>query len=123
MQYFNSRRFTLVALAVFGLGASTLLTGCWEKDDNGCRGPKGSVCNTAVTVVDLSARGGCGLALRLADGSYVVPTGSSWLDFHAKAGDRLLVGYPTKHDDDDRSDCPAGPAVKLGCVSLNPGAI
>ena len=43
-------------------------------------------------------------------------------DFHAKAGDKVLVGYTAKKndgDDDDKSTCPAGQLVTLGCISAN----
>lgn len=123
MKHFSSRGFIFATLTLFSLSASTLLTGCFdkEKDHEGdCNGPSGSVCNTAVTVVDLSATTGCGLALQLADGTYLIPTGSTWTDFHATAGQKLLVGYNLKkNDDDDQNSCTAGPAAKLGCVSVN----
>lgn len=126
MKRFSSRGFIFATLTVFSLGASTLLTGCFDKEkdkDEDCNGPKGGVCNTTVTVVDLSATTGCGLVLKLADGTYVIPTGSTWTDFHATAGQKLLVGYNVKKDDgddDDKHSCTAGPAAKVGCVSVNP---
>ena len=128
MKRFSSRGFVFATLTLFSLSASTLLTGCFDKEkdkDGDCNGPKGSVCNTAVTVVDLSATTGCGLALQLADGTYLVPTGSTWTDFHATAGQKLLVGYRSEKndgDDDDKSSCSAGPTAKLGCVSVNTAA-
>jgi len=126
MKRFSSRGFVFATLTLFSLSASTLLTGCFDKEkdkDGDCNGPKGSVCNTAVTVVDLSATTGCGLALQLADGTYLVPTGSTWTDFHATTGQKLLVGYRTEKNDgdaDDQSSCTAGPTAKVGCVSVNP---
>ena len=56
--------------------------------------------------------------------TYVVPTGSTWTDFHATAGQKLLVGYSMEKndddDDDDKNACTAGLAAKLGCVSVDP---
>ena len=109
-------------LATLALG-TTLLAGCWKKehdDDDEC--PKGAVCNTAAAVVDMSGTGGCGLALRLENGTILAPAGRAWNDFHAKAGDKLLLGYytPSKKDDDDHCTCTAYPQAKVGCVSLNP---
>lgn len=117
----------LATLTLFSLGASTLLTGCFEKDgkEGGCS-PKGGTCSTTAVVVDLSKTTGCDLVLHLADSTYVVPTGSTWTNFHAKAGDKVLVGYVVKKNDgdaeddtDDQNSCSAGPAVELGCISVN----
>lgn len=66
--------------------------------------PEGLRGNTAITVVDLSVTTGCGLALQLADGTYLVPTGSTWTDFHASTGQKLLVGYRTEKNDGDADD-------------------
>lgn len=124
MKRFSSRRAALATLTLFGLGASTLLTGCFEKDGkdgSGCS-PQGGTCTTAATVVDLSKTTGCGLALHLADSTYVVPTGSTWTNFNAKAGEKVLVGYTVKKNDGDAADvnsCTAGPLVELGCISAS----
>jgi len=119
------RSFTLTALALCGLGASVALTGCWEKEGGrgDCTAPNGSACTTAATVVDLSATTGCGLALRLADGTYVVPTGSTWTNFHATVGQQVLVGYPTNSKGKNcaggpQKTCSAGPTAELGCISI-----
>ncbi len=125
MNHFFARSRAVAALALLGLGATTLLTGCFDHDKegrDGCHHPKNSVCNTAVTVVDKSATTGCGLMLQLADGTLVVPTGRAWEAFHATAGQKLTVGYSIKKDDgdaDDRNNCPAGPLAAVGCVTLN----
>ncbi|TDN40562.1 hypothetical protein E4631_10400 [Hymenobacter sp. UV11] len=125
MKRFSSRRAAFATLALFSLGSSTLLTSCFDKDgEKGSCTPKGSTCSTAVTVVDLSKTTGCGLALHLADSTYVVPTGATWTNFHAKAGDKLLVGYTTlkKHNcstDSTKASCTAGPLVELGCISAS----
>ena len=118
MKRITSRRIVFAALTLVGLSASTVLTGCFEKDDKGsCGNPKGGTCNTAVTVVDLSKTTGCGLALHLADSTYLVPTGENWTNYHAKTGDKLLVGYSVKRN--APAACPAGPFVELGCISAN----
>jgi len=120
MKHIISRGLALASLILLGLGAGTLLTGC-DKRHHDCDGPNGSVCNTAATVVDLSTTTGCGLALQLANGTYVVPTGATWTDFHATVGEKVLVGYALKkndHDADDQNACPAGPLAKVGCISV-----
>ncbi|MGI4863327.1 MAG: hypothetical protein ACRYFZ_05340 [Janthinobacterium lividum] len=109
-------RPAFATLALFSLSASTLLSGCWEKDKQSCT-PKGSTCDTAAKVVDLSATTGCGLALHLADSTYVVPTGDTWTNFHAKAGDKVRIGYTVKKN--SPNTCTAGPLVELGCISAN----
>lgn len=124
MKRFTLRGPAFAALTLLGLGASTLLTGCFDKEDRdgGCNSPKGGTCTTAATVVDLSATTGCGLALQLADGTYVVPAGRTWTDFHATVGQHLLVGYTVKKNDadaDDQNACPAGALVELGCISVS----
>lgn len=120
MKRFSSRGAAFATLTLLSLGTGTLLTGCFEKDDksSGCS-PAGGTCNTAVTVVDLSKTTGCGLALHLADSTYVVPTGAAWTNFHAKAGDKLLVGYTVKKSATSQQTCAAGPLVELGCISAN----
>lgn len=119
MTRFTTSRPALAVLTLLGLGASTLLTGCWEKDGKGdCQAPTGGTCSIAARVVDLSKTTGCGLALHLADSSYVVPTGSLWTDFHATAGQYVLVGYTKKTA--CQTTCKAGPLVELGCISVNP---
>ncbi len=126
MKHFSSRRAAFATLALFSLGASTLLTSCFDKEDknSSCATPTGATCSTAVTVVDLSKTTGCGLALHLADSTYVVPTGATWANFHAKAGDKLLVGYTTVKKrncstDSTKTSCTAGPLVELGCISAS----
>jgi len=118
MKSFSSRRLAFATLTLVSLGASTLLTSCFDKDKEGegCT-PKGSTCDTAATVVDLSATTGCGLALQLADNTYVVPTGETWTNYTAKAGDKVLIGYTTKKK--ANATCPAGPVVELGCISAD----
>ena len=118
MKRFTSRSLALAAFTLVGLTGSTLLTGCFEKDGRGsCGGPKDSTCNTAATVVDLSKTTGCGLALHLADSTYLVPTGANWTNYHAKAGDKVLVGFSAIRN--AAATCPAGPVVELGCISVN----
>ena len=61
MNSFFARSRAVVALALLGLGATTLLTGCFDHDKegrDGCHNPKNSVCNTAVTVVQWLRFGG-----------------------------------------------------------------
>lgn len=123
MKRFSSCGVAFATLSL--LGASTILTSCFDKGDEGEKGgcsPKGGTCNTAVTVVDLSKTTGCGLALHLADSTYVIPTGRTWTNFHATAGEKVLVGYTLKKNDGDADDvnsCPAGPLVDLGCISVS----
>ena len=119
MKHFSSRGTAFAAFSLLGLSASTLLTGCFEKGEKGSCSPTGGTCSTAVTVVDLSKTTGCGLALHLADSTYVVPTGQTWTNFHAKAGDKLLVGYTATKKCSAPAACAAGPLVELGCISLN----
>lgn len=83
----------------------------------------------AATVVNLSQTTSCGLALHLADSSYVVPTGATWANFHATAGEQVLVGYASERRGHSvskrcgvRDSCSAGPLVELGCISANPTA-
>jgi hypothetical protein len=124
MKHFSSRGVAFATLTLFSLGASTLLTSCFDKEGHGhgsCS-PTGGVCNTAAKVVDLSKTTGCGLVLHLADSTYVIPTGATWTNFHAKAGDKVMVGYTIKKNDGDADDvntCSAGPLVELGCISLS----
>jgi hypothetical protein len=114
-----SRRTASAMLVLLGLGASTLLTSCFDKGEKEACTPKGGACDTAATVEDLSQTTGCGLALHLADGTYVVPTGATWTNFHPKAGDKVLVGYTTKKNCGTQKTCAAGPLVELGCISIN----
>ncbi len=126
MKNLFSSGFRFATLALLGLGLSTSLSGCFDKDHDH-DGPKGSVCNTAATVV--TQDGSTALALRLADGSLLVPTGALWTDFHAKAGEKVLVGLRQagksghgschKDDDDDDDDARDG---NMGCISVNAGA-
>jgi hypothetical protein len=119
MKHFSSRSVAFGALTLLGMG---LLTSCFDKGDKDGCSPKGGTCTTAATVVDLSTTTGCGLALQLADNTYVIPTGSTWTNFHATAGEKVLVGYTLKRNDgdaDDVSSCTAGPLVQLGCISVN----
>ena len=122
MKRFPSQRRFSTALTILALSAGTLLTGCLElgsKDDKDGCSPKGGTCDTAATVVDLSATTGCGLALQLADSTYVIPTGATWTNYAAKAGDKVLVGYSVKKRGASQSTCTAGPVVELGCISVN----
>jgi hypothetical protein len=119
MTHFSSRIVAYATLTTLGLGASTLLTSCFDKGEKESCTPKGGTCDTAATVVDLSKTTGCGLALHLADSTYVVPTGSTWTSFHPKAGDKVLVGYTTKKNCGSQKTCAAGPLVELGCISVN----
>ena len=127
MKHFSSRKPAFAAFALLGLTASTLLSGCWEKDkEHNCGAPTGGTCSVAATVVDLSKTTGCGLTLHLADSSYVVPTGSTWTNFHATVGEKVLVGYTVKKNDGDADDvntCPAGASVELGCISVNTATV
>ncbi len=125
MKRFSSRSAAFATLTILGLGASTVLTGCFEKGDKSsdCT-PKGGTCSTAAVVVDLSKKTGCGLVLHLADSTYLVPTGTNWTNFHPKAGDKVLVGFSIvkKHNcstDSTKAGCSAGPLVELGCISVN----
>ena len=69
--------------------------------------PEGQREHTAVTVADPGATTGCGLALQLAEDTYLVPTGSTWTDFHSSTGQELLVGYRTdKNDGDEQKAAP-----------------
>ncbi|WP_223649447.1 hypothetical protein [Hymenobacter psoromatis] len=129
MKRFSSRGVALAALPLLSLAASTLLTGCFDKEDKKSCTPQGGTCATAATVVDLSKTTGCGLVLHLADSSYVVPTGTTWANFHATAGEKVLVGYAGERGGHAigkkcgvRDSCSAGPLVELGCISVNPTA-
>jgi len=124
MKRFSSRSAAFATLTILGLTASTALTGCFEKGDKQSCTPKGATCSTAAVVVDLSKKTGCGLVLHLADSTYLVPTGANWTNFHAKAGDKVLVGFTNvkKHNcntDSTKAGCSAGPLVELGCISVN----
>ncbi|RTQ53720.1 hypothetical protein EJV47_03005 [Hymenobacter gummosus] len=116
MKRFFARPFA--ALTLVGLLSASLLTSCLDKDGEECT-PAGGTCDTAVTVVDLSATTGCGLALQLADSTYLVPTGSTWTNYQAKAGDKLLVGYHAKKRGSSQNTCAAGQLVELGCISAD----
>lgn len=110
MKRFTSRGVAYATLTLLSLSASTLLTGCFEKDGEK---PTGGTCDTAVTVVSQNGA----LVLQKADNTFVVPTGANWTNFNAKAGDKLLVGYSTKKDCGTKTT--TGSAVELGCISLN----
>lgn len=98
-------------LTVLGLSASTMLTGCFEKEESTT--PDNSVCNTAATVV-ASATGA--LALQLANGTTLTPSGTSWTSFNATAGQKLTIGYYTK-----KAGCgstkSAGSTAEIGCIT------
>ena len=115
------RGSTLATLTLLlGVGSVTL-SGCFEKDGDGvqaCGTPQGGTCDTAATVVDLSATTGCGLALQLADSTYLIPTGSTWTDFHPTTGQKVTVGYSVEKRASSQNTCPAGKLVKLGCITL-----
>ena len=125
MKNFITRRSVFAPLALLSIGSLTL-SGCFEKDHEGdCNGPTGSTCDTAATVVDLSATTGCGLALQLADSTYLIPTGRTWTNFQPAAGQKVTIGYHVEKndgDEDDQTTCPAGTAVELGCITLVPKA-
>lgn len=118
MKRFSSRRAAFATLTILGLGASTVLTGCFEKGDKSSDcSPKGGTCDTAAVVVDLSKTTGCGLALHLADSTYVIPTGSTWANFAPVVGQKVTVGYTVKSKQTGNT-CPAGKLVELGCITL-----
>jgi hypothetical protein len=100
-----------VLLTVLGLSGSTLLTGCFEKEESAT--PDNSVCNTAATVVT-TATGA--LALQLADGTTLTPSGTNWTAFSATAGQKLTIGYYTK-----KGDCGGnkntGSTAEIGCIT------
>ena len=100
-----------ITLTVLGLSASTLLTGCFEKEDRNT--PDNSVCNTAATVV---TRATGVLALQLADGTTLTPSGANWRAFNATAGQKLTIGYYTK-----KGDCGSNktttPTAEIGCIT------
>ena len=100
-----------VTLTVLGLSASTLLTGCFEKEERAT--PDNSVCNTAVTVVK-SATGA--LALQLANGTTLAPGGTSWTSFKATAGQKLSIGYYTKKGGCGSAQNTA-PTAEIGCIT------
>jgi hypothetical protein len=100
-----------VTLTVLGLSASTMLTGCFEKEERAT--PDNSVCNTTATVVT-SATGA--LALQLADGTTVTPSGTSWTSFNATAGQQLTIGYYTKNAGCGSSRN-AGSTAEIGCIT------
>ncbi len=103
---------SFAALTALAFGASTLLTGCFDKEDNA--NPKGSTCNTAATVVDQSGT----LVLQLADGSTVVPTGSTWTEFKATAGETVTVGYYSgKGGCSSHPSSSADKSVTVGCIT------
>ena len=103
--------------ALLLLSASVSLSGCWEKDKDGSCTPKGGTCNTAAVVVDLSKTTGCGLALHLADSTYVIPAGATWTNFAPVVGQKVTIGYTVKANQAGNT-CPAGKLVELGCITL-----
>ena len=117
MKNLFARGLTTLPFALLSLSASFLLGGCFEKDKDGSCTPKGGTCDTAAKVVDLSKTTGCGLALHLADSTYVIPTGSTWTNFIPKAGQKVTVGYTVKANQ-SANTCPAGKLVELGCITL-----
>ncbi len=118
MNHIFSRGLASKALTLLALSATTLLGGCWEKDkDSSSCTPKGATCDTAAVVVDLSKTTGCGLALHLADSTYVIPTGSTWTNFLPKAGQKVKVGYTVKANQ-SANTCAAGKLVEVGCITL-----
>ncbi|MCC3155234.1 hypothetical protein Q3A66_19140 [Hymenobacter sp. BT770] len=100
-----------VAFTVLSLSGSTLLTGCFEKEESAT--PDNSVCNTAATVVKNAAGA---LTLQLADGTILTPSGTSWTSFNATAGQKLTIGYYTK-----KGDCGSAkttsPTAEIGCIT------
>ncbi len=117
MKLFSSRSAAFATLTILGLGTSTLLTGCFDKGDKTSCTPTGGTCDTAAVVVDLSKTTGCGLALHLADSTYVIPTGSTWANFAPVVGQKVTVGYTVKSKQTGNT-CPAGKLVELGCITL-----
>ena len=102
---------TFATLTVLSLGASTLLTGCFEKKEHTT--PDNSVCNTAATVVTTAAGT---LALQLTNGTTLTPSGTSWTSFNATAGQKLTIGYYTKNGDCGSSKN-ATPTAEIGCIT------
>ena len=102
---------TFATLTVLSLGASTLLTGCFEKKEHPT--PDNSVCNTAATVVTTAAGT---LALQLTNGTTLTPSGTSWTSFNATAGQKLTIGYYTKKGDCGSSKN-ATPTAEIGCIT------
>lgn len=98
-------------LTVLALSASTLLTGCFEKEERNT--PDNSVCNTAATVVTTAAGT---LALQLANGTVLTPGGASWTAFTATAGQKLSIGYYVKKGDCGSSKTAASVA-EIGCIT------
>lgn len=117
MKNLFARGLYALPFTVLSLSASLLLSGCWEKDKEGSCTPKGATCNTAAVVVDLSKTTGCGLALHLADSTYVIPTGANWVNFLPKTGQKVTIGYTVKSNQTGNT-CAAGKLVELGCITL-----
>ena len=111
MKRFTSRSAAFAALTLVSLAGSTLLTGCFEKDNEST--PDNSVCNTAATVVTTASGA---LALQLADGTTLTPSGTSWTSFAATAGQKLTIGYYTKKGDCG-SNKTAVSAAEIGCIT------
>ena len=98
------------SLTVLSFGASTLLTGCFEKEEKA--NPSNSVCNTAATVVSTAN----GLALQLANGTILTPSGASWASFAATAGEQVTIGYYTPKGNCGSSKS-ATPVAEIGCIT------
>ena len=98
-----------------GLGTSTLLTGCCEKEE--CATPSGSVCNTAATVISQSGT----LVLQLADGTVLTPTGSLWANFAPTEGQQVTIGVAGKRGGNYGGNCggnkATSPSPELGCIT------
>ncbi|GAB3585358.1 hypothetical protein [Hymenobacter daeguensis] len=112
MNRITVRGRVFAAIALLGLSASPLLSSCQKHESEG---PDASVCAIAATVVE---QAGTGLVLQLANGSYVVPTGTTWTNFNATAGQTVTVGYSTgKGKCGSGSTAANGQTVELGCIT------
>lgn len=119
MKNLFARGLRTLPFALLALSASVSLSGCWEKDKDSSCTPKGGTCDTAAVVVDLSKTTGCGLALHLADSTYVIPAGSTWTNFQGKVGQKVKIGYTVKANQ-SANTCTVGKLVELGCITLTP---
>lgn len=112
MKNFAVRGRSFAFLTVLGLSASTLLTGCFDKEESST--PDNSVCNTAATVVTTTSGA---LALQLADGTTLTPSGTNWTSFNATAGQKLTIGYYTKKADCGSSKTTTTSTAEIGCIT------
>ena len=113
MKNLANRARMFATLTVLGLSASTMLTGCFEKEESTT--PDNSVCNTAATVVTTAAGT---LALQLANGTTLTPSGTSWTSFGATAGQQVTIGYYTKKADCGSSKTASSTSTaEIGCIT------